>query len=217
MNIAKNQSEFLKSKLVDSLGSNDYGQGIENAIDRVLYNAGKIWTDKMRKNLEDFRTSRGFSKKASGVLEQSIRSDVAEYSDKVTLKIYLEDYYINVNDGRKGTRQSWRDNPKFMIGKRNSKAKLPPFEEISQWVRNKGVKSLSQTSLGFKTRQTSRVSDKLKKARLIDAIRWSIRKNGVEPTYFYTQVINDKSIEDLKNIILKSTGKALVVDIKRYK
>lgn len=216
MSIAKNQSEFLKSKLANSLGSNDYGQGVENAIQAVLLNASEIWREQMKKNLDDFKSSRGFKKSASGTLEQSIRSDVNEYTDKVTLKLYIEDYYINVNDGRKGTKQSWRDNPNFMIGKRQTKAKLPPFQPISNWVRNKGVKGLSKSGLGFKTRQTSKVSDKLKKVQLVDAIRWSIRKRGVEPTYFYSQVINDKSIKDLKEIILKTTGKALVVDIKRY-
>lgn len=210
MSIAKNQSEFLKSKLVNSLGSLDYGQGIENAIQQVLFNASKIWSDQMQKNLDDFRTSKGYGKKTgSDVLRNSIHSNIEEYSDTVSLKLYIEDYYINVNDGRKGTKQSWRDNANFMIGKRKSKAKLPPYKAIKNWLGSKPLK-LRLDSKG-------KLSDKLKKESAINAIRFGIKRTGVEPTYFYSQVINDQSIKDLTSQILKSTGKALIVDIKRYK
>ena len=210
MSIPKKQSEFLKSKLVNSLGSNDYGQGIENTIQQVLFNASKIWSDQMQKNLDEFRNSKGHGKKTgSDVLRNSIHSDIAEYSDTVSLKLYIEDYYINVNDGRKGTKQSWRDNKAFMIGKRKQKAKLPPFEAIRNWVGSKPLK--------LRLNPKSKLSDKLKKESAINAIRYSIKRTGVEPTYFYSQVVNDESIKDLKEMILKSTGKALVVDIKRYK
>jgi hypothetical protein len=156
-------------------------------------------------------------KNASSTLKQSIRYEVQEFKDSVRLELFIEDYYVYVNDGRKGTKQTFVDNTSLMIGTRNSTAKKPPFQAISDWIRFKGVANLSYKGLGFKTRQTSRVSDKVKKVQLVEAIRRSIKRKGIKPTYFYTSVVNRETIGELMKTLEKSTGKSLIIDLTNIK
>lgn len=213
MSIPKKQNIFLGSKLATELGSTDdilYNNKIEDELTRALNTVANLWAKQMQKNLDDFvGINKKTKKTGSDVLKKSIKGYAESYTDTVSLKIEIEDYYINVNDGRKGTKQSWRDNANFMIGKRKSKAKLPPYEAIRNWVGSKPLK--------LRLDSKSKLSDKLKKESAINAIRQGIKVKGIEPTYFYSQVINDESIKDLTKYVQKVMGKALIIDIKRYK
>jgi hypothetical protein len=51
--------------------------------------------------------------------------------------------------------------------------------------------------------------------QLVELIRRSIKRKGIEPTYFYTQVVNKETINDLTQTLLDQTGKQLVVNFKK--
>lgn len=212
MSIAKSQREWLRNKMQGRYGVDDTPANFDSEFtiaDKILTEWGQNTVDALKKNLADTQ------KIASSSLSQSIKFDVQDHGDYVQLRLFAAPYYVNVNDGRRGVKMKWTDNQDLMIGKRKSTAKLPPFDAITNWIRFKGVSGLSKTGLGFKTRQTSRVSDKVKKMQLVEAIRYKIKRDGIEPTYFYTQVVNKQTINDLSQILLNQSGKQLVVNFKK--
>lgn len=212
MSIAKSQREWLRNKMQDKYGLSDSPQNFDQNFtiaDKILTEWGHNTVEALKKNLEETQ------KKASSDLFQSIAFDVKDNGSYIQLRLFASPHYVFVNDGRRGIKMKWTDNQQLMIGKRKSTAKLPPFDAISNWVRFKGVKGLSKSGLGFKTRQTSRVSDKVKKMQLVELIRRKIKRDGIEPTYFYTQVVNQNTINDLTKILLDQTGKQLVVNFKK--
>ena len=177
--------------------------------EKILAEWGKNVEDKLKEYLQANK------KIASNDLWQSIRAEAKDQGSYVELKLYSAPQYKYVNDGRRGTNMKWTDDQSKMIGKRKSKAKLPPFDAISNWIRFKGVAGLSKKGLGYRTRQTSKVGDKVKKMQLVELIRRSIKRKGIEPTYFYTQVVNQETINDLTKILLDQTGKQLIVNFKK--
>lgn len=212
MSIAKSQREWLRNKMQGRYGVDDTPANFDSEFtiaDKILTEWGQNTVDALKKNLADTQ------KVASSSLSQSIRFDVKDAGDYIQLRLFAAPHYIFVNDGRRGDKMKWTDNAELMLGKRKPTAKLPPFEAISNWIRFKGVKGLSKSGLGFKTRQTSRVSDKVKKMQLVELIRRKIKRDGIEPTYFYTQVVNKQTINDLSQILLNQTGKQLVVNFKK--
>lgn len=212
MSTAASKKEWLKNKMYQRYGMDDTPQNFDDEFtiaDKIMTEWGKNVVDAMVLNLTQL------NKKASSDLIQSIAFDVKDHGDYIQLKLLAAPHYKFVNDGRRGVKMKWTDNPDLMIGKRKPTAKLPPFEAISNWIRFKGVTSLSKSGLGFKTRQTSRVSDKVKKMQLVELIRRKIKRDGIEPTYFYTQVVNKQTINDLSQILLNQTGKQLVVNFKK--
>ena len=212
MSIAKNQREWLRNKMQGRYGVDDIPANFDQDFtisDKILTEWGQNTVDALKKNLADTQ------KVASSSLSQSIRFDVKDAGDYIQLRLFAAPHYIFVNDGRRGDKMKWTDNAELMLGKRKPTAKLPPFEAISNWIRFKGVKSLSKSGLGFKTRQTSRVSDKVKKMQLVELIRRKIKRDGIEPTYFYTQVVNKETINDLTQVLLNQTGKQLVVNFNK--
>lgn len=212
MSIAKSQREWLRNKMQGRYGVDDTPANFDQDFtisDKILTEWGQNTVDALKKNLADTQ------KVASSSLSQSIRFDVKDAGDYIQLRLFAAPHYIFVNDGRRGDKMKWTDNAELMLGKRKPTAKLPPFEAISNWIRFKGVRGLSKSGLGFKTRQTSRVSDKVKKMQLVELIRRKIKRDGIEPTYFYTQVVNKQTINDLSQILLNQTGKQLVVNFKK--
>lgn len=212
MSAAKSQREWLRNKMQGRYGLDDTPQNFDQNFtisEKIMAEWGKNTVDAIKQNLVESKRI------ASSSLLQSIKFEVQDYGDYVQLKLFAAPHYIYANDGRRGVVMNWTDNQELMIGKRKPKAKYPPFEAISNWVRFKGEKSLSKVGTGFRTRQTSKVSDKLKKVKLVDQLRFLIYKYGVEPTYFYTQVVNKKTIDDLTQVLLNQTGKQLVVNFKK--
>jgi hypothetical protein len=198
MAIGKSQARLIKSGLLKSLGEID---GINVSSDKKLLTATGVivdgWGVAVRTALKQSLVE--LKKNASKQLSQSIRYEVDELADTVRLQLFIEDYYINVNDGRK-------------------RGKLPPFQAISDWLRfKKEVKFYNSNGKMIKLRQTARVSDKVKKAQLVQGIRWKIARKGIEPTEFYDNIVNRDNIGELMKTLEKATGKALIIDLKNIR
>lgn len=212
MSLAKTKRDWLKNKMYEKYGLDDNPQNFDQDFtisEKIMAEWGQNTVDAIKQNLIETKRI------ASSDLLQSIDFKVQDYGDYVQLQLFAAPHYVYANDGRRGVVMNWTDNQELMIGKRKPKAKYPPFDAISNWVRFKGEKSLSKVGTGFRTRQTSRVADKVKKVRLVDQLRFLIYKYGVEPTYFYTQVVNKETINDLTQVLLNQTGKQLVVNFKK--
>lgn len=212
MSIAKSQKEWLRNKMQSKYGVNDTPENFDSDFsisEKIMNDWGFNVVEALKQNLVESK------RVASSDLLQSIAFDVQDHGSYVQLKLLASPHYIFVNDGRRGDKMKWTDNTELMLGKRKSSAKLPPFDAISNWVRFKGVKALSKSGLGFRTRQTSRVTDKVKKMQLVELIRRKIKRDGIEPTYFYTQVVNKQTIEDLSSLLLRESGKQLIVNFKK--
>jgi len=184
------RQDLLDANLVKGIYGilTNYGERIEKALKDNLIAEGKI---------------------ASRSLLDSIRYNVYEAGSKVVFELLLEPHYQYVNDGRVGKKSKKGVDKNRLVDPVKRGPKLPPFEPISKWLRYKGIKQFSKSGLGFHTRQTSRVSDKLKKARLVDKIRWGIFNKGIEPTYFFKDVINSSLMEQINKDIEVSLGKSL--------
>ena len=152
-------------------------------------------------------------KTASGNLKNTVEAYPIQEGNKAGMVVLLEPYYKYVNDGRIGRRKRGSVDMKRIINKPPKGPTPPPFEAISKWVRFKAIKELSQPGLGYKTRQTARVGGKVKKMRLVERIRWGIYWNGIKPTYFYTDTINEQLVKNIEEDIYKLLGKSIELNI----
>lgn len=140
-------------------------------------------------------------KDATGVLRESIHFQVKILGEKMVFKLMLEDYYINVEDGRK------------------QGAKLPPYSAIAKWVNNKHLKVRTNTFTKSGIRKTKPVSkiDSEHRANLIRSIQWGIKKKGIKPTHFYSKVVNKDMLSGLKKDLIQATKKDVIVSITKEK
>jgi len=179
---------------------------------------GKVinsWFNAAQKKL--IKNLKATNKDESGSnLIRSIRFDAKEYEDRIEFNLFMNDYYVFVNDGRKGTKQKFTDDTSRMIGKRKAKAKLPPFQPISEWLgKHRSAKAKFNNGGKLRLGQTAKVTDKVKKAIIVDHIRYAIKRNGIEPTYFYTSVVNNNTITNLTKAVATAAGRDLVLNIKQ--
>ena len=178
----------------------------------LLEQYGESITEELKKSLIESGHT------ASNKLLQSITWNpiIKTAGGKMVLEIVIEDYYQFVNDGRKGTKQKFTDDTSRMIGKRKAKAKLPPFQPISEWLgKHRSAKAKFNNGGKLRLGQTAKVTDKVKKAIIVDQIRYAIKRNGIEPTYFYTSVVNNNTITNLTKAVATAAGRDLVLNIKQ--
>lgn len=197
-------------QLINSVGSeytkDDLWKPI-NDLEKLFELYGQVIKKDLQANLKKQ------NKLAVGNLHNNIYTFPSTEGSKVTLNVGLEDYYVYVNDGRTGKRNKYTRDSNRLVGTPKSQAKVPPFEAITGWVRNKAIKELSYPGLGFKTRQTARVSGKVKKMRLVEKIRWGIYWNGIKPSYFYTDVINEELIKNIEADIYQLLGRTIELNV----
>lgn len=202
------------AKIISQFGA-DFGKddllnkATLSAITLLLDDYGDEIIKRLRDNLERKK------KRAGGVLIDTMEAIASEEAGKPTLELLLEDYYKYVNDGRIGKKSKGSIDQSRLINFPPKGPKVPPFEPISKWIRFQS--GFSSAKLGKRVRQTSRVGDKLKKARMVDKIRWGIYWNGIEPTYFYTDVINSDLYKAIEEDLIALTGEGLQINLTTFK
>lgn len=156
----------------------------------ILTKFGLSVVDSLGKSLDH-------SKDATGNLRESIHFQIKILGEKMVFKLMLEDYYINVNDGRG-------------VGK-----KLPPYEAISSWVDQKHLKVRTNTFTRNGIRKTKHISkiDAEHRENLIRGIQYAIKNRGIKPTHFYTKVVNKTLTDQLKSDLIKATKKDIQISI----
>lgn len=164
------------------------------SVSEVLKKFGKEFVDALYKSLGD--------KDASGKLRESIRIQIKIYGQNYSFNILMEDYYKWVDEGRKpGT---WPN-----IGKLEEWAKLPNVR--SRLFNNPNYKKFLFKAKG-KAPKTFTTDKSLK--RIIGLKAGSIKKYGIRPTHFFTNVLEDGRVEKLQSDLRKALKKDIIVTIK---
>lgn len=138
-----------------------------------------------------------------GDLLQSIDARITVQSSKVSFEILMNDYWQFVDEGVDGTITSQGSQFKY---KKNGKR--IPLDAMKKFIAARGLRPKQLVTTGSK-----KVS-KAKKQTSIDSFAWalgiSLKRKGIKPTHFFTNVVN----EDLKARLTKDISEALKKDIE---
>ena len=161
------------------------------SIGTILQGYSKTITDALKKNLEKHDSL------ATKALWQSVQVPITIFGSTYTLQIIMEDYWRWVDEGRKP-------------------GKMPPVDKIAQWIAHKGIPIRAQvkaTPLKRKSKKTLSERVRSRQRSVAFLIARSIGKKGTRPTHFYSDVINEKFIADMKADIGKQLKKDYTIQI----
>lgn len=207
MATSKERTRIIKGNIIDMIGiSVSKKDLLTETATNLLEQYGESITDELKKSLIESGHT------ASNKLLQSITWNpiIKTAGGKMVLEIVIEDYYQFVNDGRKGKKNRFSFDNKRLINPKKAPGKLPPYDPIAKWLPLKP--GMSPKKLGFSVKAKG-ASQTENFKRLVNMIRWGIKKNGIEPTYFYTSVINKNLEKELKENISKSMGRAITIQV----
>jgi len=150
------------------------GQG-QNPIEATLDQWSNETIDKLRQSLDDNNSSG-----TSGALRQSIEAHAIEKTENgISVTIVAEDYYKYIDQGvqgvggenksKGGTFPNVAPNSPF----RYKKGLKPSAKHFDLWARVKGLNPF--------------------------AVRESVFRKGLTPSYFYSKVMTDEWIDELSN------------------
>lgn len=127
---------------------------------------------------------------SSGALRSSIKTDVLQSGNTITISLSMADYGYYQDQGVDGTKRSWGAPFKF--------SKMPPPSKLDGWVVRNGIAPRSSGG-----QFTSRKG-------LNFVIARSIMENGIRPKNFIEPVI-DKNLEGIADIV----GEDLWIELEK--
>lgn len=127
---------------------------------------------------------------ASDKLSQSIRFNTKIFGFEYSFLLIMEDYYKFVDEGRKP-------------------GKMPPVSEIKKWIIQKGLITRSQS------RRSPNIQKEVNSLAFIIARK--ISKKGKKGTHFYSKVVNQKSLDELKKDVSRALKKDVEIEIMEIK
>lgn len=138
-----------------------------------------------------------------GNLLQSIDGLIKVQSNNISFELVMNDYWKFVDKGVDGTVTSQGSEYKY---KKNGKR--IPLDAMKKFIAARGLSPKQLVTKGSK-----KVS-KAKKQTALDSFAWalgiSIKRKGLKPTHFFTNVIN----ESLKQRLTKEISEAIKKDIE---
>lgn len=154
-----------------------------------------------------------------GDLLQSIDGSVEVEANNISFEIRMNDYWVFVDEGVDGTVTSQGSQYKF-----KKTGKRIPLDAMKKFIAARGLSpamSISRQRKVEKVAGKGKLSKKIKKSlkqinkkNALDsfafAIGANIKKRGLRPTHFFTNVIN----ESLKQRLTKEISEALKKDIE---
>jgi len=154
-----------------------------------------------------------------GDLLQSIDGSVEVEANNISFEIRMNDYWVFVDEGVDGTVTSQGSQYKY-----KKAGKRIPLDAMKKFIAARGLSpamSISRQRKVEKIAGKGKLSKKIKKAvkqinkkNALDsfafAIGANIKKRGLRPTHFFTNVIN----ESLKGKLTKEISEALKKDIE---
>lgn len=165
----------------------------------ILNGYGKKITDALRENLKEK------DRYASGSLYGSIIAmPVKVYGQKIELIINMNEYWRWVDEGRK------------------KGSKQPPPQAMIKHVAVRGERynnTLTKMQTEYKNKKGLTVKRKKKLTRLqankqlAFLIGRGIKKKGIKPTYFATEVFESSLIDNLKKDLAKAVGREIKLDL----
>ena len=143
---------------------------------------------------------------ASGNTLQAIeapRITIGKNSYKVEL--IMPDYYAFLDEGVRGVKGTRKSTGKFSF-----KDKMPPIASIRSFMANRGIVGT--------TRRGQRGS--MNSQKQLDSVAFAIAKSifnkGMEQTNFYSNVVNQKLLDNYADLILEQLGKKVIVTFDKF-
>ena len=166
---------------------NQYWQKIVDDLVKSLYDAGRV---------------------ASGATAQSIAdgntNPITITSNGFRIQIAMPDYYQYIDEGVSGAKNNTG------ISRFKYTSKMPPISAIRKFMLNRGIDPAKESN----TTSGKRRDDEAIRNGLAYVIARSIFENGVKPTNFYSNVINDKKLLDFESKLLDQYRKYIIDIIK---
>lgn len=183
---------------------------------QVLDNYRQKFIDALHSSLEKHDRVSG------GGLFQSVKAGVKVYGQKVVLEIRMEDYWKFVDEGVDGTKKSVGSQYKFKIGK------PIPLSAVKMFIANRGIvpaMSISKHKKSLKIKGKGKLSSKLRKAvvdpkgqldSMARAMGVNIKKHGIKPTHFATEVMHESNLLELfKKDLSIAVGRNIKIEIEK--
>ena len=172
-----------------------------NSLQALFERYGNIFVEKTKSNLvAGLKQNNPNSDPTTGLLYPSIAFDVEIVGSIFRFTIQMEDYWINVNDGRR------------------SGSIPPPIKPIITWLQKKPTvaNSFNLTRKKLKDVRVTTFKGLAVKVPTLSAafaISKSIGKKGIPATNFFTDVITPEAVNILKKDISSIIGKAIEINI----
>lgn len=196
----RRMSEF---DFLDDIGSAKGKQSVAppNSLQSLFERYGKIFVEKTKSNLiSGLKKNNPGSDPTTGLLYPSIAFDVEIIGSIFRFTINMEDYWVNVNDGRRPG------------------AIPPPITPIIKWLQHNPTvaNSFSLTTKKLKDIEMTTFKGLSVKVPILSAsfaISKSIGNKGIAPTNFFTDVITPDAVAKLKKDISTIIGRSIEINI----
>lgn len=157
-------------------------------------------------------------------LWQSVKATTKIFGQKIVLEISMEDYWKFVDKGVDGTKVKHGSEYAFKSG-----GKPIPLSAVKSFIANRGITpamSISKYKKASLIKGKGKLSKKLKKAVLkqnkqdeLNSTAWamgvSIKRKGIKPTHFATEVMDGNLLTQFKNDITKAVGRNIKIEIDK--
>lgn len=131
-------------------------------------------------------------KVSGGGLFQSVKAITKVYGQKIILEIRMDDYWKWVDEGRK------------------KGSKQPPIEPILKFIANRGL-----TPKPLKTKSKKPLNRQEQYRSLAFIIARSIKRKGIKPTHFASEVMNGSLLNNFKKDITIAVGRNIKIEIDK--
>lgn len=166
---------------------------VQNAED-VFYKYKSEIIEALRNNLIEK------DKDQPGNLIQSIDVTIEEEGTKLTFELQMEDYWKYVDEGRKPG------------------AKMPPQKAMLDFIKVRGIRPKPKKIVGIKNKTVKKALKQVSRDKQLKSVAFaigrSIKKHGIKPAHFFSEVVTPELIERLKADLAQALKKDVEVDIK---
>ena len=182
-------------------------QSVEQSMEYLLASFADLLIKEMQANLDQQ------NKNASSVLRQSISLTLGDKE----VSISMEDYWKFVDKGVQGNGKG-RTRGKRLKGVGSPfkyKDKMPPVSALKKYIMDKGIsiKGYSDQKRSLRKNIRTRKNNPLDNAAYLMAR--SIQQYGVEGSFFYSDVVNQKAIKQLVMKAERTLGQQVIFEITR--
>ena len=185
-NLAKSQKAVLETDFLNQLGSENVLVVIDNQMDAIMFRFGNQLIEDIRKSIEDKDLDASGELKSKTHPYQSVSSN-----NHYKLEVKMLDYWEAAETGRRS-------------------GKMPPIENIMEWITNKGIKVRQSRSEKTTSVLKRRRSMAYAISRTIGE-RGTIKRFNYKGSKFLTEVVTDEAIRDLSLAIGELLGKTVAV------
>ena len=160
-----------------------------------------------QKFIEAFQSSlEKHDRNVPGTLWQSVNADIKVFGQKIVLEITMEDYWKYVEEGRKAG------------------GKMPPLEPMLKHIADRGerwnpaaqnISKFTKNKKGLQVARKKPLDMNTARKTLAFLIGRSIKKHGIKPTHFASEVMDSILLDAFKKDISIAVGRNIKIEINR--